>query len=70
MRTGLVHGRRRGTLEHQITMLHEDRALLERLRAESLRTVQEITWTAAGRKLLQVYRETVAAQSEPIISAA
>ena len=59
-----------GTLVHQITMLHEDRALLQRLRAESLRTVQEITWTAAGQKLLQVYRETVAAQSEPIISAA
>ncbi len=37
-------------LTQHITMLHEDRALLERLRAASLRTVPEITWTAAGSK--------------------
>jgi hypothetical protein len=44
-----------GTLKEQIGVLHTDRALLERLRAQSLRTAQEITWTAAGIKLLQVY---------------
>jgi glycosyltransferase involved in cell wall biosynthesis len=48
-------------LTQHITMLHEDRALLERLRAASLATVRELTWTAAGRMLLDVYRETIAA---------
>jgi glycosyltransferase involved in cell wall biosynthesis len=48
-------------LVRHITMLHEDRALLERLRASSLANVSEITWTAAGAKLLGVYRETIAA---------
>jgi hypothetical protein len=51
-------------------MLHEDRDLLERLRSASLQSAPDITWTAAGRKLLDVYRETVAAQSERVISAA
>jgi glycosyltransferase involved in cell wall biosynthesis len=50
-------------LTQHITTLHEDRVLLERLRAESLRTAPEITWTAAGTKLLNVYRETIAAQN-------
>lgn len=62
MEDGLVH--RAGDVEaltQNISMLHEDRALLERLRAESLRTAPEITWTAAGAKLLDVYRETIAA---------
>jgi len=48
-------------LAQHITMLYEDRALLERLRAASLATVPELTWTAAGRVLLEAYRETVAA---------
>jgi len=51
------------TLAQHITMLYEDRALLERLRASSLGTVNEITWTAAGVKLLQVYRELLAAKA-------
>jgi len=62
LETGLVH--RVGdlaTLTQHITILHEDRGLLERLRAASLATVPEITWTAAGVKLLQVYRETIRA---------
>ena len=65
METGLVH--QVGdveTLTRHITMLYEDRVLLERLRAASLSTIPEITWTAAGVRLLQVYRETVVAQSE------
>jgi glycosyltransferase involved in cell wall biosynthesis len=64
METGLVH--RVGdvaALTRHITMLYEDRGLLERLRAASLRTADEVTWTAAGRKLHQVYLETIAAQS-------
>jgi glycosyltransferase involved in cell wall biosynthesis len=60
METGLIH--RVGdvaALSQHITMLHEDRDLLERLRAASLKTAPEITWTAAGRVLLQVYLETI-----------
>jgi glycosyltransferase involved in cell wall biosynthesis len=48
-------------LTQQITQLHEDRALLERLRRASLATVSDLTWPAAGRVLLDVYRETIAA---------
>jgi len=62
MKTGLMH--RVGdvdALTQHITMLHEDRGLLQRLRAESLRTAPEVTWTAAGRILLDVYRDTIAA---------
>jgi hypothetical protein len=47
------------TLEQHITMLDEDRVLLERLRATSLRMVPEITWGAAGIRLLQVYRDVI-----------
>jgi glycosyltransferase involved in cell wall biosynthesis len=64
METGLMH--RVGdvaALTKHITMLHQDRALLERLRAGSLKAIPEITWTAAGVKLLDVYRETIAAYS-------
>jgi glycosyltransferase involved in cell wall biosynthesis len=50
-------------LAQHITLVHEDRALLERLRAASLATVSELTWTVAGEKLLQVYRETIAGQT-------
>jgi glycosyltransferase involved in cell wall biosynthesis len=50
-------------LSKHITLLHEDRALLERLRAASLATVTELTWSAAGRMLLDAYRETIAAHS-------
>ena len=48
-------------LAQHITLLHEDRTTLERLRTASLATVPDLTWTAAGRILLDVYRETVAA---------
>ena len=49
-------------LTQHFTMLHEDRALLQRLRAASLATdLAELTWDAAGVKLLEVYRETIAA---------
>lgn len=47
------------TLAAQITMLYRDRQLLKKLRDSSLRTVKEITWTAAGKRLLQVYRDTI-----------
>jgi hypothetical protein len=47
-------------LTQHITMLHEDRALLERLRAGALKAAPGVTWTAAGRVLLGAYRETLA----------
>jgi glycosyltransferase involved in cell wall biosynthesis len=48
------------TLTEQITLLHEDRGLLRRLRTASLSTAHEITWTAAGERLLRIYREVLA----------
>ncbi len=71
MKTGLVH--RVGDVEaltRQITMLHEDRALLEKLRTACLEAVPQITWTAAGRVLLRVYRETIVAHSAGMLSEA
>ncbi len=62
MKTGLMH--RIGDVEaltQHITMLHEDRALIERLRAAGLKIAPEITWTAAGLALLRAYRETIGA---------
>jgi glycosyltransferase involved in cell wall biosynthesis len=62
METGLVH--RVGdveTLIQQITMLHEDRGLLMKLRAACLEAAPGVTWTAAGRMLLEAYRNTIAA---------
>jgi glycosyltransferase involved in cell wall biosynthesis len=50
------------TLANQITLLHEDRALLQRLRATGLRRVPEITWDAAGEQLLRVYQEVIEAR--------
>jgi glycosyltransferase involved in cell wall biosynthesis len=47
-------------LTEHINLLHEDRATLHKLRTESLRFVKDITWSAAGVKLLEVYRETIA----------
>lgn len=49
------------TLTGHIAMLYNDRSLLERLRSASLATAPEITWTAAGVKLLQAYRNVVSA---------
>jgi glycosyltransferase involved in cell wall biosynthesis len=61
METGLMHrvGDVAAITQH-ITMLHEDRALLARLRAAGLKMVPEITWDAAGMRLLEVYLETIA----------
>jgi glycosyltransferase involved in cell wall biosynthesis len=62
MKTGLVH--RVGDVEaltQHITMLHEDPVLLERLRTACLEAAPGVTWTAAGRILLDVYRDTIAA---------
>ena len=47
------------TLADQLTMLDQNRALLKQLRSASLATASEITWAAAGRKLLAVCRSVV-----------
>jgi glycosyltransferase involved in cell wall biosynthesis len=63
MESALVH--RVGdvqTLTQHINTLHQDRALLERMRESAIRRIPEITWTAAGVKLLEVYRATIAAK--------
>jgi glycosyltransferase involved in cell wall biosynthesis len=52
------------TLAEHITALHDNPLLLERLRGTSLRTTDQITWEAAGRRLFDVYRETIIAFSE------
>jgi glycosyltransferase involved in cell wall biosynthesis len=64
MENALIHpvGDTKLLTEH-FALLHGDRALLSRLRAASLRTVNEITWKAAGERLLEVYREIVVAKS-------
>jgi glycosyltransferase involved in cell wall biosynthesis len=56
----LVHhaGDVRALTEH-ITMLHDNPDFLEKLRAESIRTADELTWTTAGEKLLETYRTIV-----------
>ena len=71
MKTGLMH--RVGDVEaltQHITMLHEDRALLERLRTGSLEAAPGVTWGAAGRVLLDAYRETIAAHRAGALSEA
>jgi glycosyltransferase involved in cell wall biosynthesis len=47
-------------LTQHITLLHENREFLARLKAEALRSGAECTWTVAGQKLLDVYREVLA----------
>jgi len=61
MKTGLMH--KVGdveTLTQHITLLHQDRAFLEKLRTASLQASPGFTWAAAGVKLLDAYRETLA----------
>jgi glycosyltransferase involved in cell wall biosynthesis len=64
METGLVH--RVGdvvTLSEQITMVYEDRVLLERLRRNGLSTVPDMTWPASGRRLLEAYVQAIDGKS-------
>ena len=61
METGLMH--RVGdveTLTQHITMLYEDRGLLDKLRMAGLKIGPDITWSMAGVRLLEVYRKTIA----------
>ncbi|MES2920304.1 MAG: glycosyltransferase family 4 protein [Verrucomicrobiota bacterium] len=47
------------TLADHFSRVHEDRALLARLRSASLETADDLTWRAAGRKMLNSYLEIV-----------
>jgi len=65
METGLMHTIGDvETLSEHVTLLYQNRSLLEGLRASCLRMTPHITWTAAGKILLDVYRDTIAACSK------
>ena len=71
MENALVHpiGNVKVLTEH-LTMLQKDRSLLTRLREASLDTVPEITWKAAGTRLLDVYRGVIEARNSVGVGAA
>lgn len=67
-KNALIHPARDvAALTEHINRLDRDRAQLARFRAASLATVSEITWAAAGRKLLSLYRDTLN-QEAPLIA--
>jgi glycosyltransferase involved in cell wall biosynthesis len=47
------------SLTAHINILNTDRALLQKLGEGALRTSPQVTWKAAGRVLLEVYRQIV-----------
>lgn len=51
------------TLTRHLTLLDEDRDRLAELRAACLEAAPTLTWTAAGRGLLEVYERAAAAGS-------
>jgi glycosyltransferase involved in cell wall biosynthesis len=53
------------TLAQQITMIDENRGLLEKLRMNGLSMRNQLTWTAAGVRLLNAYRETIGMYRQP-----
>ena len=56
----LVHGTGDvDALTAHFNQVHENRALLVRLRETSLATVGELTWDAAGRDMLEAYRRMI-----------
>jgi glycosyltransferase involved in cell wall biosynthesis len=48
-------------LTEHISLLDRDRTKLEQLRSSSLASVDAATWDAAGRRLLEVYQDTIRA---------
>lgn len=69
MENALVHPIREvDLLTSHINLLNGDRGLLEKLRTASLATLDELTWKAAGKRLLEVYRSVLdkgPAKSQP-----
>lgn len=76
METGLVH--KVGdvdTLSDHFTLLDGNRELLEKLRSEVVRRREQYTWSAAGSKLMEVYRDVIetyavkgAAVQQPVLT--
>jgi glycosyltransferase involved in cell wall biosynthesis len=61
MENALVH--QAGDVEAltaHISLLDKDRNLLAKLRRSSLEDIHTITWQAAGKRLHEVYAETIA----------
>jgi glycosyltransferase involved in cell wall biosynthesis len=56
------------TLEQQMSELDGDRGLLRSLSSNCLRMASNVTWTAAGERLLNIYRETVAASRDEVFA--
>jgi glycosyltransferase involved in cell wall biosynthesis len=48
------------TLAKQLTLLDENRELLQTLRSACLRDATRVTWKMAGERLLDAYRQTLA----------
>ena len=46
-------------LTEHITLLYQDRALLNRLRSAALESASTITWAAAGSRLRDIYRDVI-----------
>jgi len=65
MENALVHtvGDVKALTQH-ITLLSENPTLLHRLRSAGLSESKNLTWDAAGSKLLEVYRETIERYSQ------
>lgn len=53
-----------GQLTSHLNLLDQDRSMLARLRTESLRTIDQITWSAAGSRLYQVYQQALTKRAE------
>jgi glycosyltransferase involved in cell wall biosynthesis len=64
MHNGLVHPARDvGTLRSHLDLLNQDRHLLVQLRTISLSAAPQLTWKAAGVKLLDAYRSAIKGKS-------
>jgi len=65
MENSLVHGMGDvDALAEHISLLDEDRSLLQELRLAGLSLRESLTWDAAGIRLLDVYRETIGLHSK------
>jgi glycosyltransferase involved in cell wall biosynthesis len=53
-------------LVKHLNKLHENRQLLSKLRQNSLKTIHQITWSAAAGKLLAAYQTTIAAHARKL----
>ena len=62
MYDGLVHEARDvDSLTSHINLLERDRQLLARLRQASLSSLNQLTWSAAGNRLLEIYGKIISA---------